>query len=107
MQTLLLSNYTVSYEYAGAVPKDATVLPETMTEKHIYDEITVAAAATAEGFVFSGWTVKEPADVKIVDGKFTMPANNVVFVGSFSVGEATEYTVSYYYQNPRQGTKSE
>ena len=65
------------------------------TEKHDVDStVTVKAAPTKTGYTFSGWT--PAADVaniiKVADGKFTMPAQNVCFNGTF---EINQYNVTY------------
>ena len=81
------NKYTVTYEYTGKTPSDATELPK--PEVHFYGEtVTVADNATADGYVFSGWSRK---------GEFEMPADNVVIQGSFKVkgpdtGDATDIT---------------
>ena len=100
-------DYTVTYSYEGSVPVDATALPEETTQNHVNDSVTVADPATAEGFVFSGWTVKTPEGITVTDGEFTMPASNVVLVGHFSVAEGTKYTVQYWYQDPALNPETE
>ena len=65
------------------------------TEKHDVDStVTVKAAPTKTGYTFSGWT--PAADVaniiKVADGKFTMPAQNVLFNGTFTINQ---YRVIY------------
>ena len=52
--------------------------------------MTVAEAATAPGYTFSGWSQKED---------FTMPAENVTITGSFTANSNTEYTVRHHFQN--------
>ena len=65
------------------------------TEKHDVDStVTVKAAPTKEGHTFIGWT---PADdvasiIKVVDGQFTMPAQDVRFDATF---EINQYNVTY------------
>ena len=73
------NSYDVSYVYTGTVPADATGLPAKKTYKY-GEEVTVAPVATADGYTFVGWTT---ADVTVSGGKFTMPAKNVQFSGSF------------------------
>ena len=51
--------------------------------------VAVQADPTKTGYTFSGWTV---SGAKPVDGKFTMPDNNVTITGSFS---ANTYTVKF------------
>ncbi len=92
-------DYTVTYDYEGTVPAGATALPLQTTENHVNDQITVAEPATAKGYTFSGWTVKEPEGITISDGTFTMPAHDVTLVGSWTLAGDTAYTVNYYYQS--------
>ena len=51
--------------------------------------VTVAEAATAPGYTFSGWSRND----------FTMPAENVTITGSFTANSNTEYTVRHHFQN--------
>ena len=51
--------------------------------------VAVQADPTKTGYTFSGWTV---SGAEPVDGKFTMPDNNVTITGSFS---ANTYTVKF------------
>ena len=81
------NSYKVTYEYEGTVPADATALPQEATYKYGAN-VTVAEAATATGYTFSGWDKEN----------FTMPAQDVVIKGSFTINEYT-YTVEYYYEN--------
>lgn len=75
------NSYKVSYSYTGTVPTGATPLPETKTYKY-GEEVTVAPAAKATGYQFIGWL---SSDVTPTDGKFTMPAKDVEFTGSFNI----------------------
>ncbi|MGL5979147.1 MAG: hypothetical protein ACRCZJ_09140 [Erysipelotrichaceae bacterium] len=70
----------VSYAYVGTVPEGATTPPA----DKIYDEkinVAVEAEPSVPGWAFSGWST---SDVEVVDGNFTMPKNNVHFVGSWT-----------------------
>ncbi len=92
--------YTVTYEYTGTVPAGHSTLPAAATVKY-GTTVNVAADATAPDHTFSGWSVKTPAGLTLVDGTpktFTMPHENVVLVGSFSAHP--EYDVEYWLQNP-------
>ena len=65
------------------------------TEEHaVGTDVTVKATPTKTGYTFSGWT--PAADVaniiKVADGKFTMPAQNVLFNGTFTINQ---YRVIY------------
>ena len=51
--------------------------------------VAVQADPTKTGYTFSGWTV---SGAEPVDGKFTMPDNNVTITGSFN---ANTYTVKF------------
>ena len=83
-----VESYTVRYEY-DKVPqgmKDKTpALPDDGQEvKYDYGtQVAVASAVTApDGYYFTGWKV--PKTVTVTDGKFDMPAENVVIKGSFA-----------------------
>ncbi|MBQ5905103.1 MAG: BspA family leucine-rich repeat surface protein, partial [Clostridia bacterium] len=87
--------YTVTYEFIG------DVIPENVTapEQAIYDEgtsVTVATDASAEGYIFSGWSTD---DAEIEDGKFTLN-NNVHFVGSWEKLYKVEYRYTEGYAVP-------
>ena len=83
------NSYEVTYEYEGEVPTGASELPAKATYKY-GENVTVAGAATAPGYTFSGWDKKE---------NFTMPANNVVIKGSFTANTDTEYKVEHYLED--------
>ena len=86
-----VNSYKVSYEYTGTVPAGATALPE--AADHNYNsEVSVAPDASAYGYTFSGWTASNAA---VNDGKFTMPAGDVTFTGSFEPVSGIKYTVKY------------
>ena len=57
------NSYAVTYAYVGTAPAGASALPEKATVKY-GAPVAVAAAATAPGYTFSGWSQKED---------FTMP----------------------------------
>ena len=65
------NSYDVAYAYTGTVPTGASALPEKATVKY-GAPVTVAEAATAPGYTFSGWSRND----------FTMPAENVTITGS-------------------------
>ncbi len=83
------NKYEVTYSYIGdIIPDDATVLP--ILRKYKYDEtVTVANNATAQGYVFSGWSRT---------GTFKMPAEDVTITGSFTAGTSA-YTIEHYGQD--------
>ena len=68
------NSYRVTYEYIGEIPDGASKLPG--RAKYEYgEEVSVAEEAIAEGYTFSGWSIKD---------NFEMPAENVVITGSFT-----------------------
>ena len=72
--SLTINSYTLTYKVDGEVYKSMTIVYGT--------EITPEAELTKEGYTFSGWS-EIPA---------TMPANDVVVTGSFSINS---YTLTY------------
>lgn len=74
------NSYDVTYTYTGTVPSGATNLPTKASYKY-GATVEVAAAATASGYKFSGWSTTD-ATVG-ADGTFTMPAKHVEIKGSF------------------------
>ena len=82
------NSYEVTYAYVGTAPAGASALPEKATVKY-GAPVAVAAAATAPGYTFSGWST----------GDFTMPAQDVEITGSFTANGDTAYTVEHYQQN--------
>ena len=87
------NSYKVTYGYENSVP-GASELPGEAEYKY-GATVEVAANATAPGYTFSGW---KSEGISIEEGKFTMPADNVVIKGSFTANTDTKYTVEYYYQ---------
>ena len=85
------NSYKVSYTYENNVPGMST-LPAESTVK-FGANVKVATKATALGYTFNGWRTD---DVAVSDGAFTMPANDVVFKGSFAARSDTAYTVKHY-----------
>ena len=70
------AEYIVSYEYA----EEYTNVPPTPDEFVVKygDTVNVAAAPTMNGYTFIGWTSR---DTLVKDGKFTVPAKDVVLSG--------------------------
>ena len=46
-------------------------------------EVEVSDMPSMDGYVFTGWTVKDGPEIVISDGKFIMPDKNIVLVGSW------------------------
>ncbi len=88
------NSYNVTYKYENNVTGQSE-LPTDASYKY-GAEVTVAAAATAAGYTFSGWST---TDATIAGGKFTMPAKNVEIKGSWTANGNTEYKVEYYLQD--------
>lgn len=86
--------YTVSYTFTGLTPDVGFPQLPASTIHHMGDVVTVEDVPTLDGYTFHGWTV---ANVEVENGQFTMPDENVVFVGYFDRNEAS-YTVSHYFQ---------
>ncbi|MDD2980661.1 MAG: SHIRT domain-containing protein, partial [Hespellia sp.] len=85
------NSYTVSYSYENTVD-GASALPETAT--YVYGaDVTVAAAANAAGYTFSGW---KTTDAAVAGGKFSMPAKAVNLSGNFTANTNTKYTVQHW-----------
>ncbi len=73
--------YKITYLYEGDIPSDATNLP-TEQPKYYVGETVEVIETTATGYTFSGWTSE---DVTVeTDGKFTMPAKDIILKGSFT-----------------------
>ena len=81
------NSYGVSYRYLNT-PAGASALPAGASYR-FGAAVTVAEAATAPGYTFSGWST----------GDFTMPAQDVEITGSFTANGDTAYTVEHYQQN--------
>lgn len=95
--------YTVTYQYTGDAPEGAP-LPSDNTQYKKGDPVTVKDAPTLDGYTFSGWTPTTESNVTIENGKFEMPANNVVLEGSWTKLEG--YTVKYMWGDTVLDTKA-
>ena len=80
------NSYTLTYNLDGGEWENDTTY--TYTKKY-NEEVEVKADPTKEGYTFAGWT---SAEVKVVNGKFTMPAKNVTLKAKW---EANIYKVTY------------
>lgn len=86
----VVNEFEVSYEYTGTVPTGAPDVPPSADV--ICDTVvTVADDPTMEGYTFSGWVTE---DATVSSGKFTMPANDVVLKGSWTINS---HNVTYTY----------
>jgi len=81
-----IPKYSVTYEYTGEVPAGAPEVPAA-AEYEAGAAVTVAAAAYLEGYVFSGWDTEN----------FTMPAEDVIIKGAWTVIPPNLYNVVYQY----------
>ncbi len=96
----------VSYVYTTPVPDGA---PATPASKHydFHTTVTVEDEPTLTGYTFSGWTTD---DATVSGGTFTMPANSVVFEGTFtkddSQTKALYYQVEYYLNGQLQASET-
>ncbi len=93
--------YKVTYKYTGTVPADATKLP-TEAKAYYTTKVSVAPDAVAKGYTFSGWSIESPVGITLhtdsTGTSFTMPASDVVLVGSFVLDPT--YYVEYYLEQP-------
>ncbi len=80
------NSYTLTYNLDGGKWENDTTY--TYPKKY-NEEVEVKADPTKEGYTFAGWT---SAEVKVVNGKFTMPAKNVTLKAKW---EANIYKVTY------------
>ena len=87
--------YQVSYEIDGDLEPVSYHKPNTKEygENDTVEVDTLAAGTALDGYRFSGWTTN---DVTVsAEGVFTMPANAVVFHGSF---EQIKHKVTYAFE---------
>ena len=82
------NSYKVTYAYEGTAPEGASELPEEATYKY-GASVEVAGNATAPGYTFSGW---DSDNVEIAENEFTMPAQDVVITGSFTLDPSLTLT---------------
>ena len=77
------NSYTLTYNLDGGKWENDTTY--TYTKKY-NEEVEVKADPTKEGYTFAGWT---SAEVKVVNGKFTMPAKDVTLKAKWNVNKYT------------------
>jgi len=90
-----LVSYKVTYVIDGT--NFSTTDPATLSHTAVYNEVvSIAGDLSAAGYTFHGWTSTDPA-IAADQADFTMPAQDVVLVGSFS--QYPEYIVEYWLQS--------
>ena len=93
------NTYTLTYDLdGGAWENDETY---TYTKKY-NEEVEVKADPTKEGYTFAGWT---SAEVKVENGKFTMPAKNVTLKAKWNINKYTIKWVNWDGSEVRTDTK--
>ena len=80
------NSYTLTYDLDGGEWENDTTYAY---PKKYNEEVEVKADPTKEGYTFAGWT---SAEVKVVNGKFKMPAKDVTLKAKW---EANIYKVTY------------
>lgn len=90
IQVTVYKNYKVTYEFIGEVQPENVLAPEMKTYK-TGETVIVEADASAEGYVFSGWSTEN--NIEITDGKFEI-YEDVHFTGSWK----KLYKVEYVYE---------
>ncbi|MBR6522218.1 MAG: InlB B-repeat-containing protein, partial [Oscillospiraceae bacterium] len=91
------NQFSVSYQYDGSVPAGASILPVDNNLYYFGQEVTLADNATAQGYIFTGWSI-HTGDTAIIDGKMEMPNSNVILHGAFNADPNTPYTVKHYWE---------
>ena len=82
-------SFDVSYAYTGDVPAGANEQLPATSKHDAGSTVTVEAIPTVPGYTFNGW---DTMDATVADGSFTMPSQDVNFVGSWT---QNNYTVTY------------
>ncbi len=85
--------YTITYKYEGVTPSPAPELPGASMAA-AGDTVTLKGINLPGGWTFEGWYING----KSVDGTFTMPANDVTIIGSFTRNQES-YTVKYVWND--------
>ena len=85
------NKFAVSYFVDGSVYK---IDGKEQISSHVNgEEVTLLDKPTKTGYTFDGWKHNYATSiVNVVDGKFTMPAQNVLFNGTFTINQ---YRVIY------------
>ena len=87
-----VDEYDVTYVIEGTAP-NGVVKPDDATYK-FGQSVDVHEGYDIPGYEFSGWDTE---DVTVNGDEFTMPANDVTFIGSFTPVDA-QYTIKYWQQ---------
>ena len=82
--TWTADRHQVTYQITG---EDSTY--RTFENVAVGSQNSVLAVPVKEGYTFSGWTTE---NAMVADGKFTMPAGDVLFTGHWTVNQ---YNVTY------------
>ena len=99
--------FKVSYEFDSTKPAADIAEPADQTGLHFQDPVSTEDATKFvndqkdkfSGYTFLGWKVKEGLTGQDgYVGTFTMPANDVVLIGSFAGAGDIEYKVEYYFE---------
>ena len=99
--------YEVSYEYVGDIhPVNEPAPPSTFPYPN-GSMVPVFTEPEVEGYTFSGWTSEQVTPTKVNNAKwFTMPTENVKFVGHWTKN-SYGYSVKYYYDGQLNESKTE
>ena len=93
------NKFDVSYFVDGSVYK---IDDKEQISSHVNgEEVTLLDKPTKTGYTFDGWKHNYATSiVNVVDGKFTMPAQNVLFNGTFTINQ---YRVLYKVDDKNYG----
>jgi|GEM_PF-2428548 len=92
--------HKVTYFVEGILPDGVTV-PAEQSNIPYETVVDVAGNLSADGYTFSGWNA---TNVTVSGGKFTMPDEDVVFVGSFEEIPNVKYYVEHYLKDLTSGS---
>ncbi len=99
-----LNTYDVTYDWGAHTPSDASlptgntdVIPGTpvSVDATVTDAVQVIDKENHKIYTFDGWEITRPAGVTISDGKFNMPASDVVLTAKWKETDETSYKVTY------------
>ena len=94
--TLVPNSHTVSYKYTDQSGNEHVFKEPVNRYFGTTVQVSTDVPQAPAGYHFSGWTTD---DAEVTNDSFTMPDNDVVFVGSFIANDNTHYQVQWYYQN--------